>query len=248
MSGLGNFLQGAAGGALGGSAFGPGGALIGGIGGGLLGFLGGDGDARQKALEAEIAQKQAAQGDYSDFRQNQRNYIGQLEAMFAGRGPSLAGEQLKAATDRNVKQQMGMAQSGVGNPAAAMMAAQNNTAMLGAQASQDAAQARIQEQLNAANLLGINLHSAREADEGMNRFNASQQNQFNTENYRTRAMLMGQPGASNAQAIMAGGAGMFGQGMQMRMLRQMQQKQNPTAGGIPGVSPWNDRNISTGKF
>ena len=238
MAGLGDFLQGALGGGLGGSTYGPGGTLVGGLLGGLGGLFGSGGTnddrARQLKLYEEMSRGgpqlgPAAQSKYSDFRDNQRNYIGNLEAMAAGRGPSLATEQLKAATDRNIKQQQGMAQSGIGNAAAAASSAMNNTAALGMQAAQDSGQQRIQEQLNAMNLLGINLHGARGADEDMNRFNASQQNQMaqagyqgQLDNNRLRAMILGgmsgNAGPSTGERILAGGAGMYGQGQQMKIL------------------------------
>src|SRR5574338_1025936 len=97
--GLGDIVQGAAGGALGGSAFGPLGTIGGGILGGLGGWLGGNGqDDQRKRMQGfydELSRGgpqngPAYTGDYSGFRDNQKNLISQLEAMAAGRGPSLA--------------------------------------------------------------------------------------------------------------------------------------------------------------
>mgnify|MGYP001572491497 CR=1 FL=1 len=237
-------LQGAAGGAMAGTSIGgPVGGLVGGGLGLLGGLFGGDGSDpeveanRQRMLQFynQLGQQgPAAQAGYSDFRGNQANLISNLEAQASGRGPSLAGEQLKAATDRNSKQQMGLAQTGAGNPAAAGMMAQNNIAQLGAQSAQDAAQARIQEIYNAQNLLGLNIQSGRGADEGINTFNAQQTNMGRSDLNRTRAgLLMGgmgqgsRGGPSMGEQILAGGGGMYGQSQQMAMLN----RGNPAQGG-----------------
>ena len=240
--GLGDFIQGAAGGALGGSSFGPAGTLVGGVLGGLGGYFGGDSDA-DAARKAQMDYFNqlgqigpAQQGAYSDFRNNQRAYINNLENQAAGRGVSLAGEQLKAATDRSTRQAQGLAQSGAGNPAAAMMMAQEASGQMGSQNAQAAAQARIQEILNTQQLLGINLHGARGADEDMNRFNASQQNNYTLDTNRLRGMVLGgagqgASGTSLGEQTLSGGAGMFG----ARMLGRQAPKPAPgyTGQGLP---------------
>jgi hypothetical protein len=224
MGGLGDFTKGAGGGALAGSAFGPWGTVIGAGIGGLAGWLGGgsDADAAKKAQMDYFNQLAnagpAQQAGMSDFRNNQKAYINNLENMAAGRGPSLADAQMRAATDRSTKQASGLAQSGAGNPAAAMMMAQEASGQMGAQNAQNAMAGRIQEQLNANQLLGMNLYGARNADEEMNRFNASQSNNFTLDNNRLRGMVLGGAGqnASNvglSDQILAGGAGMFGAGV-----------------------------------
>ena len=255
--GLGDIIQGAAGGALGGSTFGPGGTILGGLAGGLGGFFGGnaqeDQRKRQQSFYDELSRGgpqsgPAFQGDYSGFRDNQKNLITQLEAMAQGRGPSLASEQLKAATDRNISQQIGLAQSGAGNPAAAAMMAGQNAQRLGAQAAQDSGQARIQEQMGALDRLGLNLHGARDADEGMNRFNAGQSNQnqwnnlnANLDTNRLRGMTLGgmDPGQqpSLGERILSGGAGMFG-------MRASQNAANKGGGGFgsQGYETWTNPN------
>lgn len=224
---IGDIVQGAVGGGLaGGSLGGPWGAIAGAGLGGLASYFGGNpAEENRKRMEEYYKQLGAApqsgpafQADYSGFRGNQSNLINQLEAMSQGRGPSLATEQLKAATDRNVSQQQALAQSGYGNATAAAMGAQNNSANLGAQAAQQAAQARIQEQMGALQQLGINIYGARNADEGVNQFNAGQSNQNQWRNLegqldtnRLRAMLLGQMqgsyGPSTGEQILAGGAG-----------------------------------------
>ena len=88
----------------------------------------------------------AAMGQTSDFRGNQQDLISRLEALSKGQGPSLAAEQLRQATDRNMGQQASIAQSGRGNAALAGLTAANQGAQLGQQAASDSAVARIAEQ------------------------------------------------------------------------------------------------------
>jgi hypothetical protein len=217
-----------------------GGGMVGGLGGALLG-----GYAAYKAgnpkegvqnrlseLEKQWGQGQApqlgqaAQGQYSDYRQNQQALVGRLEALSQGRGPSLAQAQLDAATDRNVRSQQAMAAGARGpNAAMAQYQAANNAAGLGAQASQDAVAARIAEQQMALQQLGLTIYGGREADEGMNRFNAGAQNQFSMANMQSQlqweqmqrmsqlqalGLLQGGMGPSVGEQILAGGAGMTG--------------------------------------
>lgn len=231
---FGQGLKGAGGGAMAGfSVGGPVGALIGGGLGLLGGFGGGESEAekqqraRLEALYAQMGQGgpqagPAAQGAYSSFRNNQSGLISRLEALSQGQGPSLAAQQFREATDRNQAAQASMANSGRGGPMAAFQAA-NNSALLGAQAAQGSAAARIQEQQMALNQLGLTLHGARGADEDMNRFNAGQQNfmsQANLnaamQNQANRLQVLGMLGGQNAQTqnrpglgdqILAGGAG-----------------------------------------
>lgn len=242
--------KGAGGGALAGAsmgaALGPWGAAAGGVIGGGIGLLSGFGD---KETENEKAQRQmlmdyyaklqnrpmqpgmtAAQGMTSDVRGRQLGLLDQLKGMSEGKGPSLAEAQLRSATDRNVAQQAGMANSGRGGPMS-VLAAQNNMAHLGARSAQDAAAARIQEQQQALQLYGLNLHGTRGADEEMSRFNAGQSNDVNAQNMWARLKQMGmqddaalqimsQLGGQNAgqasrpglgDQVLAGGAGMYSQ-------------------------------------
>lgn len=177
------------------------------IGGGPLGalaaYFGGDGGAgdyrgQLGAFGSEVAGREApqmgpaAQGDYSQFRNNQRGLVHRLEAMAAGRGPSLAQAQMQAATDRNMKGQQALAAGARGpNAALAQFQAANNAAQLGAQATQDAGMARIAEQQMALQQLGLTLHGARGADEDMNRFNAGQTNQASMANLNAQLQAMG---------------------------------------------------------
>jgi hypothetical protein len=233
-------LGGAATGAAIGSVAGPYGAavggVIGGIGGGIAGLFGGGGDDensrrleeyRRQVLErggAEVGP--AAQGSTSDFRSNQQGLIARLEALSNGTGPSLAGEQLRQATDRNMAQQQSIAQSGHGNATLANLVAANNSQNLGQAAAQQAAIARIAETQAATQQLGTTLGQARQQDEQSSQFNAQQQNFASQANLEARLRLMGlndssilsimQQQTQNAQRpglgdqILAGGVGALG--------------------------------------
>lgn len=243
-------LKGAGGGALAGASIGgPWGAAVGGVIGGIGGLLGNSGpsedEQRNRQMMMDYYNKvqgreapqmgPAAQSATSSFRQNQQNLIGHLEGMSNGQGPSLAAQQLKAATDRNMSGQQAFANSGRGGPLAAMQAA-NNSARLGAQSAQDSAGARIQEQQMALNQLGLTLHGARGMDEENSRFNAGQTNDASQANMLARLKTMGlndeqssrllQQMSGNSQSeavrpglgdqILAGGAGMYAMGTAQR--------------------------------
>lgn len=255
MANYGEGGKGAVGGALGGAGIGtmiaPGiGTAIGAGAGALIGGLGGlfSGD-KESADEQKTRQmlmdyynsvngRQPYQlgatqyGQTSDVRGRQLTLADQLQALSEGKGPSLAEQQLRSATDRNVAQQASFANSGRGGPMAAARAA-NNSARLGAQSAQDAASARIAESMKARELLGLNLHGIRGADEEMSRFNAGQGNQMsqaqllalinqrrNDDDTRVRLLgglqsqnssVYGRPGTGDQ--ILAGGAGLFSMGM-----------------------------------
>jgi hypothetical protein len=138
--------------------------------------------------------------------------------MARGEGPSVSREMFNQATNRNIAAQNAFANSGRGNASLNAMVAMNNAGRLGAEASQGAALGRVQEQNNAINNLGMQLYSARGADEETNRFNANAynynnlnraqlQNQFN--NMQDSAMLGGmaqyRPQPSPADLIMGAG-------------------------------------------
>lgn len=250
--GLGDFVKGAAGGAMtGGSIGGPWGAAIGGIGGGLLGMFGG-GDPNQQAMEEwrktlmnrQAPQSAAAsQSAQSGFRDSQQGLIRRLEALSRGEGPSLAAEQLKAATDRNMAGQQSIAQSGHGNAALANIVAANNMQNLGQGAAQQAAQARIAEQQMALQQLGANVTAGRGADEANSQFNAQQTNYGNRDNLEAKLRTMGMNdqsilgtfGQQNAAAgrpglgdqLLAGGSGALG----MWAGQRAQQRAGAPAGG-----------------
>lgn len=281
--------QGAIKGASMGSVAGPWGAAIGGAVGGVLNGFGvgslGSGDPNNSTMSTDEQKNRqmlldyysrasnrmapqmgpAAQGGLSSFRQNQSDLVRRLEAQSRGKGPSLAAQQLRAATDRLGSQQASIANSGRGGPLAAQNAA-NNTALLGAQASQDSAAARIAEQQMALNQLGLTLHGARGADEDMSRFNAGQRNQVGQNNLEAKLRTMGmnddavtrimatlsqssqqQYGRpSMMDQLMAGGAGAFS----MWSANKGQQQQGGGTGQIQNTDPFagwrRNENGSTG--
>lgn len=170
----------------------------------------------------------AALAQTSGFRANQQDLISRLEALSKGQGPSLAAEQLRQATDRNMSQQASIAQSGRGNAALAGLTAANNSMQLGQQAASDSAVARIAEQQMALQQLGGAIGQGRGQDQDLSQFNALQTNfrdQFNIEaQLRARGLddqaiqaILGMKAASAQQAaqnswsnqLMAGGAGLL---------------------------------------
>lgn len=205
----GDTFKGAAGGAATGATIGsvggPYGAVIGGaigaVGGGLMGYFGSDdNDPEKKRMEdfrKQVAERgipqvgPASLGQVSGYRANQQELVRRLEAMSRGEGPSLATEQLKQATDRNVAQQMSMAQSGRGNATLANIVASNNIGQLGQGAAQQAAIARIAEQQMAMQQLGGAVQQGRAADEDLSRFNAMQQNFADQANLEAKLRAMG---------------------------------------------------------
>lgn len=141
-------------------------------------------------------------------RQGQMSLIGQLQDQAAGRGPSLAGSQLRDAQDRNAKQSLSMAASmhGNGNSALAQRNVMNNLQQGNQQVAHDAAQARIQEQMNAYGALGSQLGNMRSQDIGVNTSQATfnqgaTQNNMNANN--TFAMKNSDISAANAGAYNA---------------------------------------------
>ena len=251
-------IQGGVGGALAGSAFGPVGTAIGGGLGLLGGFLGGGGESGpQSALRGQLGDLASMYGSRgrgpverasaSDFRGNQQGLVAQLEAMSRGEGPSLAEQQLRSATDRNVREQQAMAAGASGpNAALAQFQAANNTGLLGARSAQDAAAARIVEQQAAMNQLGLVLQGARGQDEDLSRFNAGQGNQMtqfqrglnDASQLSALGLLAGQvnQGAqqpSFGEQILAGGAGMYGLAASQRA--GARGGLQPIASGYPGA-------------
>lgn len=92
-----------------------------------------------------------------------------LNAQMRGEGPSLAQGQLRAATDRNVAQQAGLAASNRNvNPALAARMQGQNTAMANQQAAGDSAQLRAAEQLSAQQQAGTLAGQMRSGDQAAN--------------------------------------------------------------------------------
>lgn len=101
-------------------------------------------------------------------RQQQQNLIQMLVDQSMGRGPSVADAQLRQATDRNINAAASMAASGRG-PGATASAYNANNMAAGAnqQAAADSGQLRLQEQLQARQLLGSALGQTRGQDQNL---------------------------------------------------------------------------------
>lgn len=187
MASFSNALQGAAGGALAGSSWGPVGGIVGGALGGLGGLFGGGGsnqtedDIRKRLLAMSEQGMTAQTANMSDQRGRQVNYLDQLKALSEGTGPSLAREMLKDSLNRSEASQASTAASAVGRGVGVGGAYRQAANTMGAQQSQASgqmAQARAQEQLGALSQYGQNINATRTADEGMNQYNTTQQNQM----------------------------------------------------------------------
>lgn len=269
-----NGLQGAAGGAMAGAGFGPLGAVIGGglgLLGGLFGNQGSDAYQQQlAALAKQFGQMQApqagpaAQAGYSGFRQNQAGLVSQLEAMARGEGPSAATLMMKQAMDRAAAAQASAAAGAGGrgvNAGAALRNATNNTAMEQMQTSQQAAQARVAEQLGAIDQLGGVINQGRAADEGVNQFNAGQTNAMSQANLQAELQTLGikSQGQLDALKAAAGVAGtptgtsiLAGGAMALPAELQYLQRQNNggapgTGGGTPMSDPWGGTSPGVGQ-
>lgn len=240
--------KGAAGGAMIGTAIAPGlGTAIGGGIGFLGGLFGGGDDEQMKQMLAEYykqAMKPPTEASYSDFRGNQRDLVGRLEAMSKGQGPSLAAQQFQAATDRNVASQQSMANSGRGGPMAQLTAA-NNTGMLGAQQAQGSAMARTNEQMGALSQLGGVINQGRNSDENVNLANLQARGMSRQQALQALQMMNGvnqQPGFGDQ--LLAGGAGAMAMGFGKGGTAKLASGAPPSGGrgqgsGMQLADPWN---------
>jgi hypothetical protein len=106
-------------------------------------------------------------GNDTAAQQQQSQLIQMLMNQANGTGPSLAQQQLKQASDRNVQQTMAMmaSQRGAGAGASAYQAA-NAGGQAGQQMAADSATLRLQEQMQAQQALGGVLNNARQGDQG----------------------------------------------------------------------------------
>lgn len=173
----------------------------------------GDVRSRDAALErAERARDVVAftiRGEQLDRRQeqqvraDQRGLTGQLIEQAAGRGPSVAEMILNRATENNIRAVMGQAASARGGEVAgAQRAAIYAIGELQAKAAQDAAIAKMQEQINAREQLNRVLGDTRTQDITLSREQAGLNQQANLANQAeiNRASLANQENArSNAQ-------------------------------------------------
>ncbi len=155
----------------------------------------------------------AAQGQSSrivrqddEFRRGQAALAHQLQEQAAGRGPSLAEGALRRATDRNIKQQMAVTAAQGGNPALARRNAALRAAELNRGASADAAQMKIQEQLNARQQLAGVLDTGRAQDIGVNTSQAGFDQSMGLANLGARNTVgLANADAANKFALTQGG-------------------------------------------
>jgi hypothetical protein len=132
---------------------------------------------------AQMGAAQIGTDQQALWRQRQLGLAMQLGAAAEGRGPSVAQDQLKMATDRSMRQQLGLALGARGgNQAAAMKQAQMQQAMIGQEAAAQSAVLRAQEQQAAQASLGQLLAGARGADIGLATTQAGLQQQAAMQN------------------------------------------------------------------
>ena len=112
---------------------------------------------------------QINQSPANEVRSQQMGLSGQLEQASAGQGPSIAQQQLKSATDRNLSQASGFAasQRGGSQGGLAIRAAQNQSASISGQAARDSAILKAQEQMAAREQLAGVLNQTRGTDAGL---------------------------------------------------------------------------------
>jgi hypothetical protein len=111
---------------------------------------------------------QIATGPQDQIRQQQMSYLDALRATAAGQGPSVAQNQLQAATDQSLAAQSALAASSRGgNPMLAQRAAMHNQAQIQQQAGNQSAQLRAQEMQQTQGMLGTALGGVRGQDQSI---------------------------------------------------------------------------------
>lgn len=143
--------------------------------------------------------------DNNDFRAAQLSTIQQLQNQAAGVGPSIAENQIRQSQDANTAQAYALANSARGgfNPAmarAALQAGASNNAV----AAQQAGQARLQEQLQAAGVLGTIASTGRGQDIDISKSNAANVQQANMAGFQggvQTAIAQGQLNADQAKTL-----------------------------------------------
>lgn len=178
-------------------------------------------DEMTQNRQALDARGDASTRDLSGDRQQMQGVADQYAAMAAGEGPSLAQEQLKSSTDRNVAATIAaMGSSRGGNLNASQTQAAASGAAMQQQAGQQMAQLRAQEQQQAmagqANIAGqmAQMSQSREANmlgmgqQGM-QFQQGQSQEFQMEDARLREQRKKDRGDRWSQSIgqVAGVAG-----------------------------------------
>lgn len=150
---------------------------------------------------AQAGQNYIDRAQDQQFRQSQLGLANALADQAEGRGPSLAGNQIREATDRTVAQQMAVAasQRGATNASLAQRNLANQAIAANQQAGRDAGQVRLQEQMAARQALGSVLGGARSQDIGVNTDQARMLQELGI----TNAGMLQQSGAQNAQLAQA---------------------------------------------
>jgi hypothetical protein len=136
------------------------------------------------------------QGEFRDYQSLlARSLLGQA----SGQGPSLAQGQFQQSTDRNLAQALALSQAAGPNNAGALRNVAYRRGAISQQAAGDAAQLRLQEQMQAENQLGQVLAGARGQDLGLASDNAQLQAGQNQMNQQALQFYLSQ-GMSLAQA------------------------------------------------
>lgn len=172
-------------------------------------------------------------GAQNQTRAQQMQLMQQLQQQASGQGPSLAQMQLKQAQGQNMAQAaaLGQSQRGAGQ-GALLKNIQNQQAGIASGMANDSAMARLQEQMQARNMLGQNLSGVRGQDLGVAGMGL-QNNQFN-------AAALNQGSQFNASAnnqmnqFNSGQANEFSNANQNRAIQmaQLQNDVNKTNAGI----------------
>lgn len=142
----------------------------------------------------------------------QKSLADMLEEQSKGGGPSIAQNQLQAATDRTGQQAAGLIASQRGlNPALAARQVLQQQAAANQAAANQSAQLRAQEMLNARQLLGQNLASQRSQDIGQYQAAGDVANVIGTlQNNQNANRNAGASAANSTNAQMAGNAASTG--------------------------------------
>ncbi len=154
------------------------------------------------AQMAQAAQLDASQ--QAQFRNVQQSLAQQLQNQANGVGPSLAQNQLRQGTDRNIAQAMAMQASQRGtNAGQGLRNIAQNVAQANQQAAADSGNLRLQEQQAAQSALGGLSTNARAQDIGFAQDNAGLQQQTNLANQAAGNQFALQQGQMNQQASLA---------------------------------------------
>lgn len=175
------------------------------------------------------------------FRQQQLNLANALALQAQGQGPSVGAAQFKAASDRNIAQQQALAAgSRGGDIAGAGRRAAQNVSNFNAQAAQQAAVARQQEQLNAQGQLGSIIGTGRESDIGLASTQAGFQQQSNLANAAASNVANLQQGSMNQQVALTNteAANQFA----------LQQAQLAQGTNLANVAALNQRDLAQGQM